>query len=60
MSRIADETGIGRATLYKYFPDVETIMTTWHKRQVTQHLQQLTAVRDQSGTPKRGWPCYCR
>lgn len=41
MSRIADETGIGRATLYKYFPDVETIMTTWHKRQVTQHLQQL-------------------
>jgi len=27
-------------------------MTTWHKRQVTQHLQQLTAVRDQSGTPE--------
>ncbi len=24
MSQIAEETGIGRATLYKYFPDVET------------------------------------
>ncbi|MEP7020668.1 MAG: helix-turn-helix domain-containing protein, partial [Pseudonocardiales bacterium] len=30
MSRIAEETGIGRATLYKYFPDVEAIMTAWH------------------------------
>ena len=26
MSRIASEAGIGRATLYKYFPDVETIL----------------------------------
>src|SRR5918996_4902222 len=25
MSQIAEETGIGRATLYKYFPDVEAI-----------------------------------
>ncbi|WP_344438931.1 TetR/AcrR family transcriptional regulator [Kitasatospora nipponensis] len=46
MSRIAQETGIGRATLYKYFPDVEAILTAWHERLVTAHLQQLTAVRD--------------
>lgn len=51
MSRIAEETGIGRATLYKYFPDVEAIMTAWHARQVTEHLQQLAVVRDQAATP---------
>ena len=49
MSGIAAETGIGRATLYKYFPDVETILTAWHERQVTSHLQHLAAVRDQAG-----------
>src|SRR4051812_5802487 len=26
MSQIAKDTGIGRATLYKYFPDVESIL----------------------------------
>ena len=26
MSQIAEETGIGRATLYKYFPNVEAIL----------------------------------
>lgn len=26
MSQIAEKTGIGRATLYKYFPDVEAIL----------------------------------
>jgi AcrR family transcriptional regulator len=49
MSRIAQETGIGRATLYKYFPDVESILTAWHERQITGHLEHLTAVRDQAG-----------
>jgi AcrR family transcriptional regulator len=42
MSRIAQETGIGRATLYKYFPDVESIMIAWHDRQIADHLHQLT------------------
>jgi AcrR family transcriptional regulator len=42
MSRIAQATGIGRATLYKYFTDVESIMVAWHKRQIATHLQQLT------------------
>lgn len=49
MSRIAEVTGIGRATLYKYFPDVEAILSAWHERQVTAHLHQLAAVRDQAG-----------
>ena len=30
MSDIAEATGIGRATLYKYFPDVEAILNAWH------------------------------
>ncbi len=49
MSQIAEETGIGRATLYKYFSDVEAILIAWHKRQVTCHLEHLAAVRDQAG-----------
>jgi AcrR family transcriptional regulator len=51
MSRIADEVGIGRATLYKYFPDVESILIAWHERQVATHLGELAKVRDRAGTP---------
>ena len=46
MSNVAAETGIGRATLYKYFPDVEAILAAWHERQITSHLRCLTDVRD--------------
>jgi AcrR family transcriptional regulator len=49
MSQIAEQTGIGRATLYKYFPDVEAILLAWHERQITGHLDQLAAIRDQAG-----------
>jgi AcrR family transcriptional regulator len=49
MSRIAEETGIGRATLYKYFSGVEEILFAWHERQITGHLGQLAEVRDQAG-----------
>jgi AcrR family transcriptional regulator len=49
MSQIAGETGIGRATLYKYFPDVEAILVAWHERQVTGHLEHLAEVRDLAG-----------
>src|SRR5258707_6799534 len=49
MSQIAEESGIGRATLYKYFPDVETILLAWHERQVTCHLAQLASVSDGAG-----------
>ena len=49
MSQIAEETGIGRATLYKYFPDVEAILVAWHRRQVAGHLEHLAEIRDQTG-----------
>ena len=42
MSQIAAETGIGRATLYKYFPDVDAILVAWHERQVAEHLAPVS------------------
>jgi len=51
MSQIAEKVGIARATLYKYFPDVDAILAAWHEHHVTDHLTQLTALRDQGGPP---------
>jgi AcrR family transcriptional regulator len=50
MSQVAERAGIGRATLYKYFPDVETILRTWHARQIHAHLSQLVRVREGAGS----------
>ncbi|WP_351231358.1 TetR/AcrR family transcriptional regulator [Streptomyces sp. NPDC002133] len=49
MTQIAEKAGIGRATLYKYFPDVEAILTAHHERHVASHLEHLAALRDQPG-----------
>ncbi|MEP9389974.1 TetR/AcrR family transcriptional regulator [Mesorhizobium sp. KR9-304] len=54
MAKIAEETGIGRATLYKYFPDVEAILAAWHERQVAGHLEHLIAIRDHAGNAGEG------
>lgn len=51
MAQIAEHTGIGRATLYKYFSDVDAILHAWHHRQITTHLAQLTEIRDKAGDP---------
>ena len=48
MAQIAERTGIGRATLYKYFPDVEAILLAWHERQISQHLDHLTKVAQEA------------
>jgi AcrR family transcriptional regulator len=53
MSQIAEETGVGRATLYKYFSDVESILFAWHERQITGHLEYLAQVRDQAGDARK-------
>ncbi len=50
MSEIAEQTGIGRATLYKYFPDVESILVAWHERQIGEHLKLLVDTRDAATT----------
>lgn len=49
MSQIAELTGIGRATLYKYFPHVEAILRAWHERQVSGHVEQLVQVGGHAG-----------
>ncbi|TDT97658.1 TetR family transcriptional regulator [Streptomyces sp. 846.5] len=51
MTQIAEQAGIGRATLYKYFPDVDSILIARHGGHVAAHLAQLTELREQAGTP---------
>ncbi|OJF11185.1 TetR/AcrR family transcriptional regulator [Couchioplanes caeruleus] len=51
MSQIAQTTGIGRATLYKYFPDVDAVLLAWHERQVHRHLHSLTQAGDGGADP---------
>ena len=49
MSEIAEETGIGRATLYKYYRDVEAILFAWHERLIAAHLEQLATLAHKPG-----------
>ena len=53
MSQIAEDTGIGRATLYKYFPDIEAILRAWHERQINAHLNYLAEVGDKADSPSK-------
>ena len=53
MSQIAEQTGIGRATLYKYFPDVEAILVAWHQRHAAGRLADLAELRDQAADPSQ-------
>lgn len=53
MSEIAHTAGIGRATLYKYFRDVDAILAAWHERQIQTHLEHLARVRDGTPDPAR-------
>jgi AcrR family transcriptional regulator len=43
MSQIAEQTGIGRATLYKYYPDVEAILVAWQGKEL---LRSVLAAAD--------------
>ena len=49
MSQVAERTGIGRATLYKYFPDAEAILLAWHERNTSVHLEYLDRLAAQAG-----------
>ena len=44
MSAVADAAGVGRATLYRYFPALSAVMGAWHERQVVGHLDELRQV----------------
>lgn len=49
MTQIAEKAGIGRATLYKYFQDVEAILAAHHERHVSSHLEHLAELQSQPG-----------
>lgn len=51
MSRIAEQAGVGRATLYKYYPDAESILVAWHERHVARHLARLEQLRQEASDP---------
>ena len=54
MSQVAARSGIGRGTLYKYFPSVEAILLAWHEQQIAEHLEQLAHLRDQARDATEG------
>ncbi|MCF7547436.1 TetR/AcrR family transcriptional regulator [Pseudonocardia sp. WMMC193] len=41
MSGVAARGGISRATIYKYFPDVEALLLAWHEQIVSAHLEHV-------------------
>ena len=45
MSELAARADIGRATLYHYFPDLESALRAWHERITASHLDVLQQVR---------------
>lgn len=51
MSRIAQHAGISRATLYKYFTDLDAVLAAWHERQVLGHLKAVTKAQSTAGSP---------
>jgi AcrR family transcriptional regulator len=52
MSHVAERAGIGRATLYSYFPDVEHILLAWHEQEVDRYTQSLSdELARQTDTP---------
>lgn len=53
MSRIAEASGIGRATLYKYFPDIESILVAWHERHIDGHLRHLAQAAEAAAPRER-------
>ena len=49
MSEVASRTGITRATLYKYFADVDAIFVEWHRRMLEKHLAHVEAIAHGGG-----------
>ena len=49
MADVAVRAGIGRATLYKYFGDADSILRAWHEREIERHLAEVSAIKDGPG-----------
>lgn len=54
MGLVADQAGISRATLYKYFRGVDDILVAAHTEHVRAHLAKLRTALDTAGTPRQG------
>lgn len=50
MGLVAEQTGIGRATLYRYFPSVVGILFAAHEDHVARHLASLAAARSNAAS----------
>jgi AcrR family transcriptional regulator len=51
MVAVAERAGIGRATLYKYFPDAGSVLAAWHEAIVGEHVAELVRSRDAAPDP---------
>ena len=51
MSEVAARAGIARATLYKYFDDVDAIFHGWHRSTLRDHLARVTEIARGEGDP---------
>ncbi|MER6974526.1 TetR/AcrR family transcriptional regulator [Nocardioides sp. NPDC057767] len=54
MALVAEQTGISRATLYKYFHGIDEMLVAGHAEHVAQHLSHLEAVRSEAPTAGAG------
>lgn len=53
MTALAEASGVGRATLYKYVPDVAAAVAGWQEREIGRHLQQLRSIAHDSPAESR-------
>lgn len=44
MSQVAAAARVSRPTLYKYFPDVDSMLTAHHRKHVEAHVAELAAI----------------
>lgn len=51
MARIAQDAGIGRATLYKYFSDIDAVLKAWHEQAIAVHLELVEGVASSHDDP---------
>lgn len=53
MTALAEASGVGRATLYRYVPDVGAALSAWQQREVANHLQRLRTIAADSAPADR-------
>ncbi|MEV0233719.1 TetR/AcrR family transcriptional regulator [Nonomuraea sp. NPDC050786] len=51
MSALAQRAGVGRATVYKYFPSIEHALLAHVEREVKECSRRLEAICEQTGDP---------